>query len=96
MNREIERLENAIRHINSSLDVDEWAKTEAVAAMRYRIGMLTGSGSQESTGLQIIIGKDGKAEIYDGTYDIVIHCESEREQTKIMEWLKSQKIEDEK
>ena len=95
MNREIERLENAIRHINSSLDVDEWAKMEAVAAMRYRIGMLTGSGSQESTGLQIIIGEDGKAEIYDGTYDIVIHCESEREQTKIMEWLKSQKIEGE-
>ena len=55
MNREIERLENAIRHINRSLDVDEWAKTEAVAAMRYRIGMLTG-GKNEQQGKWIFAG----------------------------------------
>ena len=48
-----------------------------------------------SEGIMLTIDDNGVAHEYNGKYDIVIHCESEREQTKIMEWLKSQKIEGE-
>ena len=35
--KEIDRIENAIRHIESSLDVDPWAAEIAVQAMRKQI-----------------------------------------------------------
>ena len=35
--REIDRIKNAIRHIESSLDVDPWAAEIAVEAMRKQI-----------------------------------------------------------
>lgn len=35
--QEIDRIENAIRHIESSLDVDPWAAEIAVEAMRKQI-----------------------------------------------------------
>ena len=35
--KEIDRIENAIRHIESSLDVDPWASEIAVEAMRKQI-----------------------------------------------------------
>lgn len=38
--RKIDTLENAIRHINTALDVDPWAKEAAVEAMRFRIASL--------------------------------------------------------
>ena len=37
--QEIDRIENAIRHIESSLDVDPWAAEIAVRAMRKQIPM---------------------------------------------------------
>ena len=37
--QEIDRIENAIRHIESSLDVDPWASEIAVEAMRKQIPM---------------------------------------------------------
>ena len=40
MNDKIETLENAIRHINTAVDVDPWAKEAAVEAMRYMIASL--------------------------------------------------------
>ena len=32
-----------------------------------------------SDGVQLMLNEDGKAEIYDDTWDIVIHCENEKE-----------------
>ena len=37
MTNEIDRIQNAIRHIKSSLDVDEWAMEIAVEAMEMQI-----------------------------------------------------------
>ena len=37
MNTEIDRIQNAIRHIESSLDVDPWAMEIAVKAMQKQI-----------------------------------------------------------
>ena len=41
---EIDRIECAIRHINTAVDVDEWAKVIAVKAMRYMIAKLVEEG----------------------------------------------------
>lgn len=38
--------------------------------------------------ITLMIGKDGTAKLYDDTYDIVIHCETEEEQKAAMEKLK--------
>ena len=40
-------------------------------------------------GIQLLIGDDGKATLYDDTYDIIIHCESEEEQAAVIAKLKS-------
>lgn len=40
-------------------------------------------------GMQLLIGDDGKATLYDDTYDITIHCESEEEQAAVIAKLKS-------
>lgn len=89
MNAEIENLESAIRHIKNSLDVKDWAKAVAVAAMRHRIGELASGEAQETAGIKLIIGEDGKARLYDDTYDIVIHCESKKEQERAVRLIKS-------
>ena len=39
--------------------------------------------------INLMIRDDGVATIYDDTYDITIHCESEEEQRKVVELLKS-------
>ena len=39
--------------------------------------------------MNIIISENGKAKIYDDTYDIVIHCESEADHKKAVEELKN-------
>lgn len=39
--------------------------------------------------MQLLIGDDGKATLYDDTYDITIHCESEEEQAAVITKLKS-------
>lgn len=33
--------------------------------------------------IKLIFGEDGKASLYDDTYDITIHCESKEEQEKV-------------
>lgn len=44
--QEIDRIENAIRHIESSLDVDPWAAEIAVEAMRKQIDHIADSGKK--------------------------------------------------
>lgn len=39
--------------------------------------------------MHLLIGDDGKATLYDDTYDIIIHCESEEEQAAVIAKLKS-------
>ena len=39
--------------------------------------------------IRLIFGKDGKARVYDDTYDVIIHCKSEEEQKTVMERLAS-------
>ena len=36
----------------------------------------------------VMLNEDGVAEVYDDTYDITIHCETEEEQKKVCEILK--------
>ena len=40
-------------------------------------------------GIQLVVGENGEAKIYDDTYDIVIHCESQEEQDKAIKKLNS-------
>lgn len=40
-------------------------------------------------GIMLQISDDGKATLYESTYDITIHCESEKEQREVMERLNS-------
>lgn len=37
--------------------------------------------------MELIQNEDGAFSAYDDTYDIVIHCKSEDEQKKVIEWL---------
>lgn len=60
-----DRLECAIRHINTALDIDTWAQNLAVESMRMRIAMLKTGQSD------IIRCKDCKHFEYDHLY--VIH-----------------------
>lgn len=39
--------------------------------------------------MNIIISENGKAKVYEDTYDIVIHCESEADHKKAIEELKN-------
>lgn len=39
--------------------------------------------------IMLMIGEDGKATAYDDTYDIVIHCESQEEQNRVIHLLKN-------
>ena len=40
-------------------------------------------------GIKIVIGDDGVAREYDDSYDVVIHCETEEEQKKVVKKLMS-------
>lgn len=40
-------------------------------------------------GIMLTIGADGKAAVYDDTYDIVIHCESQEEQDRVRRLLEN-------
>lgn len=40
-------------------------------------------------GIMLQISDDGKATLYESTYDITIHCDSEKEQHEVMERLNS-------
>ena len=45
--------------------------------------------------MQLIQNEDGTFSAYDDTYDITIHCESEEEQKKVIEYLKRIKLQEE-
>lgn len=40
-------------------------------------------------GIMLMIGADGKAAVYDDTYDITIHCESQEEQDRVRKILEN-------
>ena len=40
-------------------------------------------------GIMLTIGADGKAAVYDDTYDVVIHCGSQEEQDRVIHLLKN-------
>ena len=42
-----------------------------------------------SDGMTLVQNEDGSFSAYDDTYDVVIHCETEEEQKKVIERLKS-------
>ncbi|MDY5881944.1 MAG: hypothetical protein SPJ65_01250 [Roseburia sp.] len=42
-----------------------------------------------SDGMTLVQNEDGAFSAYDDTYDVVIHCETEEEQKKVIERLKS-------
>lgn len=48
-----------------------------------------------SDAMKIIQNGDGTFSTYDDTYDIVIHCETEEEQKKVIEHLKGIKLQEE-
>lgn len=45
-----------------------------------------------SDGMTLMQNEDGAFSAYNDTYDIVIHCESEDEQKKIIEYLREIKL----
>lgn len=47
-----------------------------------------------SDAMGLIQNEDGTFSAYDDTYDIVIHCESEEEQKKVIEYLKEIKLQE--
>lgn len=42
-----------------------------------------------SDGMTLVQHEDGTFSVYDDTYDVVIHCETEEEQKKVIERLKA-------
>lgn len=41
----------------------------------------------EEDSLNFILGEDGKFHKYDDTYDVILHCENEADQEKLLEIL---------
>lgn len=58
---------------------------ERDAWLAYAIEQLKQGGDH---GIKFFINKDGIADVYDDTYDITIHCESEEDQKDAKETLK--------
>lgn len=48
-----------------------------------------------SDAMKLVQNEDGTFSTYDDTYDIVIHCETEEEQEKVIEHLKGIKLQEE-
>lgn len=47
-----------------------------------------------SDAMKLIHNEDGTFSAYDDTYDIVIHCETEEEQKKVIEYLRVIKLQE--
>lgn len=45
--------------------------------------------------MEFVQNEDGTFSTYDDTYDVVIHCETEEEQKKVIELLKGIKLQEE-
>ena len=43
-------------------------------------------------GITLVQSEDGTFSAYDDSYDVVIHCETEEEQKKVIEHLKAKKL----
>lgn len=48
-----------------------------------------------SDAMELIQNEDGTFSAYDDTYDVVIHCETEEEQKKVIEYLRGIKLQEE-
>lgn len=48
-----------------------------------------------SDAMELIQNEDGAFSEYDYTYDVVIHCEAEEEQKKVIEHLRGIKLQEE-
>lgn len=47
-----------------------------------------------SGAMKLVQNKDGTFSAYDDTYDVVIHCETEEEQKKVIECLRGIKLQE--
>lgn len=76
---------DGIRQLNAETQEQARAMLERVAKLSDEIEQLKHGGDP---GIKFFINKDGVADVYDDTYDIVIHCESEEDQKDAKEALK--------
>lgn len=66
-----------IGKLNAETQEEARKMLERVARLSDKIEQLKHGGDP---GIKFFINKDGVADVYDDTYDIVIHCESEEDQ----------------
>ena len=71
--------------LNAETQKEARKMLERVAKLSDEIEQLKHGGDP---GIKFFINKDGVADVYDDTYDIVIHCESEEDQKDAKEALK--------
>ena len=76
---------DGIRQLNAETQEQARAMLERVAKLSDEIERMKHGGDP---GIKFFINKDGVADVYDDTYDIVIHCESEEDQKDAKEALK--------
>lgn len=79
-----------LKHLNA--DDEETAKyyKELIREMAERFAIMVENESlncNDSGNIQLILKDNGKAQLYDPAWDIVIHCDSEEEQKHVMELL---------
>lgn len=76
---------NEVTALNAETQKEARKMLERVAKLPDEIEQLKHGGDP---GIKFFINKDGVADVYDDTYDIVIHCESEEDQKDAKEALK--------
>lgn len=76
---------DGIRQLNAETQEQARQMLERVAKLSDEIERMKHGGDP---GIKFFINKDGVADVYDDTYDIVIHCESEEDQKDAKEALK--------
>ncbi len=76
---------NEVTALNAETQKEARKMLERVTKLSDEIEQLKHGGDP---GIKFFINKDGVADVYDDTYDIVIHCESEEDQKDAKEALK--------
>lgn len=76
---------DGIRQLNAETQEQARQMLERVAKLSDEIERMKHGGDP---GIKFFINKDGVADVYDDTYDIVIHCENEEDQKDAKEALK--------
>ena len=76
---------NEVTALNAETQKETRKMLERVAKLSDEIERMKHGGDP---GIKFFINKDGVADVYDDTYDIVIHCESEEDQKDAKEALK--------